>query len=457
MFWKKKQPDIISSTPNPPGASLTLPLSSSTSTGAPTQPRTVKPGGPQKNGNNAERDGEPVHLFYSAIVLGLLAIGIFAFARHHFLEYFGTGTMIAGGAFFVGVLLGFLFGIPYTVYQTPSQAPSTSGGAIQQPTAASQQNAGLSSPSNYRVNTNLEQISDWLTKILVGIGLIQLVKAPPQLWKLSSLLAGGLGGPDVSTTALVLVTLLYFSICGFLIGYIWTRIYLTPQFMRVDPSRVLAELDRQKQNLAQHEEDVALVKSNVNKQVALVKSDVNKLENKLEELRTATLDILQARQLFIDESEKQERGEKIDVPQIEQTIAKLEKYSSADPINRMLHLVLANLHYVLGNIGEAVAVLDKFITARKTAGQWIDDDVASAWFNLACYYTEVAEKKQEPEKTTFLDKAAETLEQCLVIAKKAGQRIFSVHKQRALEDPDLEVLRKSNRVEQILRKVETAS
>ncbi len=34
-------------------------------------------------------------------------------------------------------------------------------------------NHSHSNKVNYRSNTNLEQISDWLTKILVGVGLTQ--------------------------------------------------------------------------------------------------------------------------------------------------------------------------------------------------------------------------------------------------------------------------------------------
>jgi hypothetical protein len=36
-----------------------------------------------------------------------------------------------------------------------------------------------------RVNTNLEQISDWLTKIIVGLGLVQLRSVPDYLYKAS--------------------------------------------------------------------------------------------------------------------------------------------------------------------------------------------------------------------------------------------------------------------------------
>jgi len=38
----------------------------------------------------------------------------------------------------------------------------------------------------YSGNTNLEQISDWLTKILVGVGLTQLREIPGQVQRLAT-------------------------------------------------------------------------------------------------------------------------------------------------------------------------------------------------------------------------------------------------------------------------------
>jgi len=164
------------------------------------------------------------YAFGIALFIGLTALWLFAYAQGHFLQYTGTGMMIAGAAFFIGVILGFLFGIPYTVHQallsgaapTPQTpvANAPRGGATPGSPLESQQPSPPTG-SDYRVNTNLEQISDWLTKILVGIGLTQLVNAPPQFWKLSGLLAGALGGPAALTTALVLAILLYFSIWDF--------------------------------------------------------------------------------------------------------------------------------------------------------------------------------------------------------------------------------------------------
>jgi CheY-like chemotaxis protein/uncharacterized integral membrane protein len=127
-----------------------------------------------------------------------------------------------------GDILGFLFGIP-RVLQQPDVRHSTN-----QPT-----DAKLTKDSNqetsYRqeVNTNLEQISDWLTKIIVGIGLIELRRLPEALNRLSKFVSTSLGtSPDVQGLAAPII--IYFTILGFLSGYLLTRIYLSGAFRRAD-------------------------------------------------------------------------------------------------------------------------------------------------------------------------------------------------------------------------------
>src|SRR5689334_2047890 len=69
--------------------------------------------------------------------------------------------ILSGASLFVGVLLGFLFGIPKTLRRNPDP---TAGGPLAE--------------GDYQPNTNLEEISDWLTKLIVGIGLVELRRIP---------------------------------------------------------------------------------------------------------------------------------------------------------------------------------------------------------------------------------------------------------------------------------------
>lgn len=122
--------------------------------------------------------------------------------------------------YFSGSLVGFLFGIPRTL-QAAQAAPKDKADAI-----------GGQPGYRQQVNTNLEQISDWLTKIIVGIGLIQLRRLPAYIVGISQFMAEhdcGIGCPPFA--AAVLIT---FSILGFLTGYLLTRMYLASAFLRAD-------------------------------------------------------------------------------------------------------------------------------------------------------------------------------------------------------------------------------
>src|SRR4029077_17521561 len=69
----------------------------------------------------------------------------------------GAGAFLAGAATAAGSLVGFLFGVPRAAQQL-----------TQEPTGTGQKR------NPYLPNTNLEQISDWLTKIIVGVGLVEI-------------------------------------------------------------------------------------------------------------------------------------------------------------------------------------------------------------------------------------------------------------------------------------------
>lgn len=76
----------------------------------------------------------------------------------------------------------------------------------------------------YASNSNLEQISDWLTKILVGAGLVQLTTLPRGLRALGDYLGDGLGianGSSLSVAATV-----YGVTTGFVFTYLWARLRL---------------------------------------------------------------------------------------------------------------------------------------------------------------------------------------------------------------------------------------
>ena len=98
----------------------------------------------------------------------------------------------------------------------------------------------------YAGNTSLEQISDWLTKIIVGVGLTQLVNVPSALASLGAVVGPALGGFAGSSIFGVL-EFLYSTIVGFFAAYLWTRLRLTS---------LLVESDEEAKRAATHEDEL---------------------------------------------------------------------------------------------------------------------------------------------------------------------------------------------------------
>jgi len=165
-----------------------------------------------------------------AFVVGIIAVLIVTSGRERWVEGIvakgaGTGILFAGGTFAIGALFGFLFGFPPTPSSsTPQTAAQTSSAAPQgQTVQASSGTAASPSPSVFE-NTNLREISDWLTKVIVGAGLVDLRRLPPQVTKLAWAMAY-YTDPTANTPpfAVALAIMAYFSSCGVLFGYVWTR------------------------------------------------------------------------------------------------------------------------------------------------------------------------------------------------------------------------------------------
>lgn len=117
----------------------------------------------------------------------------------------------AAGA--VGAVLGFIFGIPRALQAPNLQADGTY--------------------TRYLANTNLEQISDWLTKILVGVSLVQIANIRPAFAALGRTLAPMLGSPtdtngisSEARGAIGVAMCLTAALVAFLYCYLWTRVTL---------------------------------------------------------------------------------------------------------------------------------------------------------------------------------------------------------------------------------------
>ncbi len=93
----------------------------------------------------------------------------------------------------------------------------------------------------------IEQIADWLTKIIVGVGLVEYAAIRDALFRSARFVGQGLGGRERDVT-LALGALLYFGTLGLLTAYLSTRLYL---------NRALGAADRQTDRERRIRDDVA--------------------------------------------------------------------------------------------------------------------------------------------------------------------------------------------------------
>lgn len=143
------------------------------------------------------------------IVLPLTIIAIYcANLPSGGLMAFGAAVMVAGASALGGGLLGFLFGIPRTL--------------------SNDTGSGFSEVSSRLVaNTNLEQISDWLTKIIVGATLVQLGSLTRRFAELATSVSNIFGSPSTQNKVMAGATILYSALFGFFGAYIAARSIIT--------------------------------------------------------------------------------------------------------------------------------------------------------------------------------------------------------------------------------------
>jgi hypothetical protein len=154
--------------------------------------------------------------------LGFLACGLYALqAPAPRWTVFASALMLAAASSAGGALIGFLFALPRTT--TAEESP---------PTGEAETGARLTAP-HIRANTNLEQISDWLTKILVGVTLVQLGTIGSGAAKLFRAIAPALGGQPQSA-AFGGAVISYFAVWGFLGAWLANRLLLGRLMLKAD-------------------------------------------------------------------------------------------------------------------------------------------------------------------------------------------------------------------------------
>jgi len=179
-------------------------------------------------------------LFSGAVILCTYSLSL---GVDRFLSVISIATMIAFSSAIVGAFIGFIFGIP----RTPASKD----------------------PDNIAANTNLEEISDWITKIIVGVSLVQLNQISGGIIELGHTLSKALGDTPTSFV-FAISTLIFYFVGGFFLGYLWSRIYL-PKILRAS-----LEEGRLRQELSETKTELIETKSKQDLQ-AEIRFDVDKI------------------------------------------------------------------------------------------------------------------------------------------------------------------------------------
>jgi hypothetical protein len=171
------------------------------------------------------------------------------------LKAFGVTMLVGLAAALFGGFLGFLFGVPRLSGETaPQPAPSaTSGSGTPAPATPP---AGISTPSfgaaapsgqpsaagaaalrgrrGWQSSTNLTEISDWLTKIIVGVGLVEAKAIYDQLSRLSGSLGTMLFDGAAGSLVVIPAVIIAGTLLGFLYAYLFTQLVVAELVARTD-------------------------------------------------------------------------------------------------------------------------------------------------------------------------------------------------------------------------------
>ncbi len=217
-----------------------------------------------------------------AVLIGILACMVHcvgaAAGSWSYWSAVGTAATAFGAALGTGAVLGFLFGVPgppkTTVNNITNAGPGTvalatgkdavnAGGDIDSTTGKSgtqpqSAGAGLKNPPNQENGSappssvkvvppaqnptpaardssisNLEQVADWVTKLLLGGGLTQMQRIPPKIWSWGRMVALGILGPAGGTEQAIVAhqafsagLLVYGFVLGFFAGFLITKLQL---------------------------------------------------------------------------------------------------------------------------------------------------------------------------------------------------------------------------------------
>ena len=178
----------------------------------------------------------------SALLVGCILglVGLIGFAAS--VPLFGSrllfiGLLLAVATFVSGSFIGTLFGMP-------------------------RRNNAEDSTNAYTLNNSLVEIADWLTKIIVGLGLVNLKQLPAELMSIGEFVNRSIGGKGLGVNVFVNSIVVYFGVLGIYIGYNYMRLVLSQKYKKADDAMqeiikilnsTINELDSTKEVVVQKE------------------------------------------------------------------------------------------------------------------------------------------------------------------------------------------------------------
>ena len=204
-------------------------------------------------------------VYFLAAIAGVTLIILLISFRENESRVIISFLSVGGATLFGGAIIGFLFAIP------------RSGTYRYRP---NQENAG----SWYDDNTNLEEISDWITKIIVGLTLVQFNKILSLLQNAAQNLAHSLSSDKHQDLPVFYPwaygAIVFFIASGFAISYLWTRINFA-LILTVSRRRLteIASIEKEKEKKLTEIADIEQQKEQLEAVVKSEKSEFLKVTN----------------------------------------------------------------------------------------------------------------------------------------------------------------------------------
>lgn len=347
--------------------------------------------------------GQLLFGFACLVVLMIFAAG--AVAWGHFI---GWAVMTVCCSALVGALLGMLFGLPIhrldvtnaIVRARPAAEIAVPRSAAPVAESASEDRAGKDEASAqnepvvipYSESSSLEQVADWLTKIIIGVTLTQYASWEQRFFELAVDVTANLNGTQAllgrcvadryraglsSEQAEALfpvcarasggaipggLLMVTFATLGFLVAYLWMRRYFIIEMVvaRNDAIETLRRAQRVKEQIELTKVRASLEQLRVEAAAAKLKSDAD-FERALRESDDIKAQLERDRASLRDE-DKRHRAESLGTRQLsESTNPAADVLAYAEGVLARAQQLLPNSERAQGDIGQMIARLPELI------------------------------------------------------------------------------------------------